>query len=150
MMIELCTRKRMVLAIIVLFSLTVITLIVEGMWSNNHTIGELNSEEETKCGTESVKIVEDCRPCSSFELKSLEKICEKTGYREKFRCGDGGKDTESFKRSCKVDPWIEERKFWILELITCAIGFGTYGLVRYRQNNLDRTLMEKVNRQIAA
>ena len=52
--------------------------------------------------------------------------------------------------SCKVDPWIEERKFWILELVTCIVGIGTYSIVRHRQGILDKQLMEKVNRQIAA
>lgn len=150
-MIEFCTRKRMALAIIVLLSLTVVTLIMEGMWSASHRLGEVNSEEEESiCGTEKVKVIESCQPCSAFEMKSSPAYCQKTGYREKVQCGKDNNPENAKLRSCKVDPWVEEKKFWILELITCAVGFGTYGLVRYRQGKLDKLLMEKVNRQIAA
>ncbi|XP_045215901.1 uncharacterized protein LOC123566107 [Mercenaria mercenaria] len=147
-MIEFCTRKRMVLAILLLFSLTVVTLIVEGRWSNNHKIAEVNAENESRCGSEVVKVIESCRQCTTFEMKSEQAYCVKTGYREKIQCGK--QKDNIYKRSCKVDPWIEERKFWILELVTCIVGIGTYGIVRHRQGILDQLLMEKVNRQIAA
>ncbi|XP_060558628.1 uncharacterized protein LOC132736137 [Ruditapes philippinarum] len=149
-MIEFCTRRRMVLAILVLFSLTVVTLIVEGRWSNNHKIAEVNAENESSCGSEPVKVIESCQQCSTLEINAGQVYCLKTGYREQIQCGKGKHKENVFKRSCKVDPWVEERKFWILELITCIVGIGTYGIVRHRQGILDQQLMEKVNRQIAA
>lgn len=149
-MIEFCSRKRMVLVIIVLFSLTVLTLIVEGMWSSKHKLNEINSDkEESLCESSDIQITASCRPCLNTENTVDGSRCQKTGFIEIVRCG---KDNEmkSFKRSCKMDPWIEERKFWILEILTFVAGMTSFGVVKYRQRILDCQLTERVNKQIAA
>lgn len=137
----------MALAILLLVSLSVITLIVEGMWSTNHKhLGiDENSEPKNVCKGEE-KIVKPCHQCTSYDMTLSAAFCGRTGYKEEIRCSDG----TTVSRSCKVEPWVEERKFWIFQLITFIVGICSYSLVRYRQSKLDRDLADKVNKQIAA
>lgn len=147
-MIEFCTRKRMAVAIVLLLSLTIVTLIVEGMWSTNHMLADVNADDKDggQCGSADMKVLHECEACNTLELAAEQPFCTKTGYREEVQCKGG----EPFKRSCRMDPWVAEKKFWILQLLTCLLGVSSYTLVKYRQSKLDQTLMEKVNRQIAA
>lgn len=137
----------MAIAILILVSLSVITLIVEGMWSTNHKhLGiDENSEAMNVCKGDE-KIIKECHQCTNYDLKLPAAFCQATGYREEIQCSDG---TTKY-RSCKVEPWVEERKFWIFQLITFVVGVCSYSMVRYRQSKLDRDLADKVNRQIAA
>ncbi|KAH3781738.1 uncharacterized protein LOC127842646 [Dreissena polymorpha] len=148
-MIEFCTRKRMVLTILILLSLTVITLFVEGHWSASHKLADINSateEPEGRCRSKELKIISECSPCKPLEMEQT--FCIKTGYQEKVQCGNDKNST--FSRSCKLDPWIQEKRFWMLEIATCIVGLLSYSVVKYRQGILDQQLLEKVNRQIAA
>ncbi|WAR01000.1 JTB-like protein [Mya arenaria] len=153
-MIEFCSRKRMVVAIVVLLSLTVLTLFVEGRWSTaKHNLVDVNSgrdseENKSRCGAVKEVIMEECRTCKPWEQEQA--FCQRTGYREKVGCGENKSDSDTFFRSCHVDPWVEERKFWLVEALTCLLGLASYALVKYRQSILDQQLLDKVNRQIAA
>ena len=54
-----------------------------------------------------------------------------------------------FFHSCNRS-WVEERHFWIFEIVTAVIGLLSYGVVFLREQRLDKLLMDKVNKQIAA
>ena len=55
-----------------------------------------------------------------------------------------------FNSSCPKLTEIEERNFWIFEMSAALIGLGSWTVVHSRQKLLDKQLLEKVNKQIAA
>lgn len=55
----------------------------------------------------------------------------------------------SFYR-CDISPAVEEVDFWKFQLFTLLVGLSSYTVVYLRQKNLDKKLMEKIHKQIAA
>ncbi|KAK0057425.1 protein JTB, partial [Biomphalaria pfeifferi] len=51
---------------------------------------------------------------------------------------------------CDISPAVEESDFWKFELCTLLLGLSSYAVVYLRQRKLDKRLMEKINKQIAA
>ena len=52
--------------------------------------------------------------------------------------------------SCPKLTAIEERNFWLFEMAAAFVGLGSWSIVHARQKILDRQLLDKVNKQIAA
>ena len=88
-------------------------------------------------------------------------IC--SDYKEKVRCDSG---TEAY-RSCDKINRLEERKFWIFELVCALTGgvryrlqivknllnnffFFSASIVFLRQKQLDHKMYQRLQRQIAA
>ncbi|KAL3866759.1 hypothetical protein ACJMK2_044035 [Sinanodonta woodiana] len=147
-MIEFCTRKRMAIAILILVSISVLTLIAEGFWSTKHILVENNSEagSNDSCPAGVENVLEECKKCLPIEMKMERSPCMSTGYSEKVKCQDG----KEISRSCIKDRSIQQKEFWLFQLTTLLVGVGSYGIVKYRQRKLDKLLMEKVNRQIGS
>ncbi|KAK3604669.1 hypothetical protein CHS0354_009281 [Potamilus streckersoni] len=145
-MIEFCTRKRMAIAILILVSISVLTIIAEGFWSTKHILVENSSEagSNDSCPAGVERVLEECNKCLPLEMKMEISHCVSTGYSEKVKCQDG----KEINRSCIKNRTIQQREFWLFQLTTLLIGVASYGIVKYRQRKLDKLLMEKVNRQI--
>ncbi|XP_033749364.1 protein JTB-like isoform X1 [Pecten maximus] len=149
-MIEFCTKKRMLIALFVLLSVSFIILLVQSAWSTHHSIGDFNTLKGRKKGNESCligkeKVVEACRPCSKLELKRELLFCMDKGYMEVIEC----KDKRKISRSCDIDPYTHKTRFWVFELVCLLVGTASYAMVKKRQKRLDTFLMEKINKQIS-
>ncbi|XP_069137669.1 protein JTB-like [Argopecten irradians] len=149
-MIEVCTKKRMLIAIFGLLSVSFIILLVQSAWSTHHSIGDFNTGKGRGKGNESCldgkeKLVEACRACSKLELKRELPYCLDKGYVEVIVC----KDKKKIFRSCDLDPHIHKTRFWVFELVCLLVGAASYAMVRKRQKRLDTFLMEKINKQIS-
>ncbi|XP_014785524.1 uncharacterized protein LOC106880184 [Octopus bimaculoides] len=152
-MIELCTKKRMAIAIIILISASVVTVVVESKWSSHHVISKeaelsavAQSDNTSTCVNGYGTVINSCVECTAFELKLERRYCQETGLKTLIRCPDG----RHLYKNCPADTWKEEKKFLLFECLTTITGLLSYAVVRYRQRRLDHLLMEKINRQIAA
>ncbi|XP_060074190.1 protein JTB-like [Ylistrum balloti] len=149
-MIEFCTKKRMLIALFGLLSVSFVILLVQSAWSTHHSIGDFNTLQGRKSRNESClsgkeKIVEACHVCSKLELKRQLSSCVNTGYMEVIEC----EDKKRIQRKCDIDPHIHQTRFWVFELICLLVGVASYTMVRKRQKRLDTSLMEKINKQIS-
>eukprot|EP00092_Neocalanus_flemingeri_P001431 GFUD01001527.1.p1 GENE.GFUD01001527.1~~GFUD01001527.1.p1 ORF type:complete len:158 (+),score=28.81 GFUD01001527.1:97-570(+) len=155
-MIELGSKKRMVVAIAALAGLSVFIIILESTQlrshqddiHESHPLLKEKLKPEDKCWTtENYEIIEICEVCTKEEIfghKPL--VCVARGNKEKVRC-DSGK--EAF-RSCDKVTRIEEQKFWIFEFVCAVIGALSASVVFLRQKQLDHKMYQKIQRQIAA
>ena len=151
-MIEFCSKKRMVFAIAALAGLSFLIIILESSQLRSHQ-EELQDIHEThpvlkeklrpedKCWMkEKFKVIEECDVCSPAEVtsivvctvaKSIHHFSTKKNlsllslldYKEKVECSSG---TEAY-RSCDKISRLEERKFWIFELVCALTGAVRYG-----------------------
>lgn len=149
-MIECCTKKRMLIAIVLLLSVSFIILLVQSAWSTHHSIRDYGMLQGRKrrnesCLTGKETIVDACQPCTKFELKSETAYCQEWGFKEVVEC----EDKKRLTRNCDIDPGTHETRFWVFELVALLVGIASYSMVRKRQKRLDTFLMEKINRQIA-
>ncbi|KAF4521912.1 hypothetical protein B566_EDAN007467 [Ephemera danica] len=133
-MIESCSKKQMLIAILILGGLTILILILESYWTNEkiHTRFSLLHKNATVVDTcwltEDYEVIDDCQPCTAFELTSKSvPACVATGYKQVLICKNSGK----VLRGCDKVAWIEERNFWIFEgsmllaaLISCLLVFN--------------------------
>lgn len=67
-----------------------------------------------------------------------------TGYKEKVRCATSG----DALRSCERVLWLEERRFWTLEITCLVLGLVSSTFVMWRQRLLERQAMHKIQQQI--
>ncbi|KAK2151280.1 hypothetical protein LSH36_368g01072 [Paralvinella palmiformis] len=154
-MIEFCTKRRMIVAIAGLIVVSVVVLLVENHMSPSHSVLDLSSKSSTGNATyhcwevaKTVIVTEECSPCTVFEQKT-NIACKDTGYTERVKCILKDDTESSLPRSCPKITWVEEKHFWLFEVLMALLGFGSYSIVHSRQRRLDRLLLEKVNRQIA-
>lgn len=101
-MIEFCTKKRMAIAIVILISVSIVTVVVESKWSTHHRINKeaglkdtAQSENSSMCANGHELVVEACLECNKLELKSEKPYCQATGYKSRIRCSNG---KQFFKR----------------------------------------------------
>ncbi|KAH9489684.1 hypothetical protein Btru_056315 [Bulinus truncatus] len=87
-----------------------------------------------------------CQRCTKDELRTEVDYCMSTGYKEFIHCEDGKEE----KIWCDISPAVEESDFWKFQLCTLLLGLSSYTVVYLRQKKLDKKLMEKINKQIAA
>lgn len=148
-MIELCTKKRMLIGITLLGGLTVLVLIVESHWTDSSTKLYLeNYENTTACiSGDEYEITTECHPCSAFEIasKSID-ICAHARYKEVVKCRSG----ETITRSCDRVAWLEERAFLKFEALVLALALSSCISVYWRENVLRQRIIRKVARQLRA
>lgn len=153
-MIEFCTKKRMIAAIVFLIGISVMVLVIENHFPiGNGLKNSLSPHQENAselCDDHgSIETVIECKPCTAFDQKRIS-FCKLTGYIEQVKCHSGSNKDKELYRSCPPYAWVEEQRFWIFEGCSAVVGLASYGVVFLRQRRLDRLLIEKVNRQIAA
>jgi hypothetical protein len=154
-MIELCSKKRMVLAVAILGLVSAIVIIVESTHLRSHEVDIHEShpilrEKLTpvdKCWTrEKVEVIEACHLCTKEEIFGHNPVvCIAKGYKEKLRCESGN----ITYRACHQVAWVEERKFWIFETVMFLTGCVSSGFVFLRQKQLDHIVYKRIQKQIA-
>lgn len=156
-MIEFCSKRRLISAVIILVIFTVIILVVEnGMslqsdnreiryystrYSSNNTNGICREEDE-------VEEIESCRPCEPAKLD--ETVCKATAYVKKVVCKRNSDELLEVSKSCPKVRWTEEKGFWTLECGCALLGTLSFTVVKWRHRRLAQQLAEKVNRQLAS
>ncbi|XP_076032356.1 protein JTB-like [Oratosquilla oratoria] len=154
-MIESCSRKRMVLAISCLVGLSVVVLIIENEWTPGDTRRHTHGENELSNLTsrdlcwkqEEYTELEECKPCSDFEVKSkTPAVCSTPGHRQKLKCKNSG---EVYRRCDRIEG-LEERHFWAFETTMGAIGLVAGAATFFRQRTLDHRILQRIQRQVAA
>merc|ERR1711893_367490 len=102
-MIELCSKKKMLLAIAGLIFVSVIVLLIE----NNMPLGHEMKDSTRPPGnlsqdcwdSPSAQVEEECQPCSKFEQRAHD-FCAATGYRELVKCKFSDGTEKNVYRSC--------------------------------------------------
>ncbi|XP_071104051.1 uncharacterized protein [Haliotis cracherodii] len=149
-MIELCTKKRMVFAVIALICLSIVTLILESRWSYQRKLNDArfqamaNANETCKSGKYTALDV--CKSCTRDELRREVHYCLEKGYKMLIQC----ENTKIMYTGCGITPDAEQRQFWIFEGVCLVIGIVSYLIVHQRRSMLDQIMMDKINKQIAA
>ena len=161
-MIELCSKKGLVLCGSVLLGLCLLAIFLENYFAPTAKTLEFqgvihrspggsfiaNDSSSTCWLKEEFRVIEECRPCTSFEQRSEKvRICDVTGKRELVECLSS--KVEVFK-SCAVVSRNEARRFWDFEIVVGLVGaLSTFYALR-RMKSLSDEMKERINRQIAA
>ncbi|KAI6205711.1 hypothetical protein M3Y94_00823300 [Aphelenchoides besseyi] len=108
-MLETITTKRMLMLIVALLVSSLIILFFEEYVEDSELAASrqllqngklITPDAKTPDGshsaecpqTETLNLIEECRPCSSFEINALQSsYCAETGYYNKFLCGANNK-----------------------------------------------------------
>lgn len=153
-MIERCTKKRMIFSIVLLIGLSVAIVLLEHhlttlSYSNHHIaitgVENLPTIAANHCWlSENFSVTQECQPCTDFE-KTNKYIasCGTNGYKEKVHCDISG---ETF-RSCPRVLWLDERRFWALELFSLVLGLFSSMFVMWRHKILEYQMMKKIQQQ---
>ncbi|KAB7498265.1 Protein JTB [Armadillidium nasatum] len=153
-MIEFCTKRRMVIAVAFLIGLSVVVVIIENEWTPDdvhHHSHDSSSDNLTKAENcwmvETYDILEECQPCTDLEKesKSIE-VCKSAIHRQKIKCSKTGE----VYRKCDRVVWLEERHFIFFESLMLALGLVSGAFTFYRQRVLDRRVLQRIQRQVAA
>lgn len=151
-MIESCSTQRMLIGVIFLGGLTLLVLIVESHWTSGntravqHPLVNNGSGVELCWLNEDYEVVEECYPCTAFEIASnINKVCGPTHFKEAVNCKKSGK----VYRSCEKVTWLEEKRFWQFEGLMIVIGCISTVSVYLRQRVLDYRTLRRIQRQIA-
>jgi len=150
-MIESCTKRRMLVVILLLVVLSLIALGLESFLTTDDvpsaTVISPNSTKEMCWLTKEFRIVKECQTCSQFDLNLKHAVCLATGYKELIRCVNEEHDAW---RSCDKLPWMEKRNFWIFQSSTFVLGLFS-GLITFtRQRQLNRRTLDRIQKQISA
>jgi len=177
-MIELCTKRRMVLSIVILGVLTVVILILEEALTAGMGPASSGQVENTTRKTSTVASPIN-QPASSSNGKEhlpdeKRKECwlhEKyTVLQECSFCTDfeissktpaactatGFKEllrcetSGTIYRSCSRVISLEKRKFWIFESLMLLSVVISYGIVKIRWSQLERLTVKSIERRLAA
>ncbi|XP_018016714.1 protein JTB [Hyalella azteca] len=155
-MIESCSRKQMIIAILCLIGLSVIVLVVENIlapYSDNHRHNSSRQEPvnmslaENCWSREEFKLLEECQPCTDLELKSRSPVaCGTAHYRQKIECNTTG----VVFRTCDRVVWLEERHFLVFELSCLAVAIAGYTYTTHRHSYLQDKVLARISQQLAA
>ncbi|OXA64531.1 protein JTB [Folsomia candida] len=168
-MIELCTKRRMIISIIALGVLTVIIVLLEekltsdphwsptpvpqsndsGFSATVHKPSSSSSpQEQTNCWElEEYKIVAECSRCTQIEINSGSiPACRLTGLKETVHCNISG----AFFRSCSDVPSVAKTRFWIFESLMLFTAVVSFGFSRYRTSILERQTIKNIERRLAS
>ncbi|KAF0304258.1 Protein JTB [Amphibalanus amphitrite] len=173
-MIELCSRRRMIAAIIVLVCVSIIIVLLENILTPDGVHGRrvaVSSEAplpaahnlssalpatalpESAPGqrhcweSQTFTVARPCRRCTGFEKASGSvPECGHSDYIELLNCEKDGK----VYRGCDGARDQGQRQFWLLELISLCSALVSGGAVIVRQRQLERTALGKIQRQLAA
>jgi len=106
-MIERCTKKQMLVSIILLIGLSVAIVLLEhhltttSFASHQHVaqteVENIPTVAVNQCWlSENFSVIEECQPCTDFEKTSKYlDSCESNGYKEKVHCDISG---DTFRR----------------------------------------------------
>uniref|UniRef100_X1ZC31 Jumping translocation breakpoint protein n=1 Tax=Capitella teleta TaxID=283909 RepID=X1ZC31_CAPTE len=153
-MIEFCTKKRMILAVAFMLGVSVIVLLIENnlplaLKDITEAFGKGNTTNKQCWQETDHEIIGECAPCNSFDLEALE-ICKETGYKELIKCSYSNGTNKEVNRRCPKHSWVEQRSFYMFEALAFVVGCAAYSVVGIRQKRLEKMLLEKVHKQIAA
>ncbi|GFO49787.1 protein jtb-like [Plakobranchus ocellatus] len=149
-MFEFFTKKRVLALSGLIFFICFVYLILQSHFAYTRQLlkqeGEIREKAKKAASCESYTVVERCKRCPKKELRDLVKVCMETGYKQKIKCSDGKEEWNW----CEISPAVEESDFWKFQLIMVLIGASSYAIVYLRQQKLDKILMDKIHKQIAA
>ncbi|XP_040580661.1 protein JTB [Lepeophtheirus salmonis] len=156
-MIEILSKKRMLLAITALGAIFVLVVIIESKYL--HTPDEMNNSVDihdfhpilkeklsSECWkNESYSVIKECDVCTANEIKlNSPLVCVQYGYKEKVKCSSG---KESY-RSCTRVTWIEDRNFWRFEWTMIIFASIFSSGVYIRQKQLDHKSYQRLQKQM--
>lgn len=146
----------MFIAIGLLGGVTLLVLILEGRWTwsataARGTVAPSASSPQATNGScwlhEEYEVVEECHPCTDFEVASKSiKECIPTKFKEVIKCRISGQAV----RSCQKVVWLEERNFWLFEVLTLCGALISSLAVIIRQRQLDRRMMKRLQAQLSS
>ncbi|KAF5280295.1 hypothetical protein FQR65_LT03104 [Abscondita terminalis] len=151
-MIESCPRKRMLLGITFLGTLTICVLFVESHWTQQTNTRKrlFRVEQNSTCfEREKYEIVQECQPCTDFEIASKSiGVCIHTHYKEVLKCASG----EMVTRSCDKVAYIEEHRFWKFEgFMFISASISTFSVICHTKSiNLNIQHTEIQNEDVDA
>ena len=117
------------------------TLTIKPSKSSNSSIPDPSS---FKCWlTESFKVIDPCSKCSRSQiLNDVTGVCKTTGFSEGIKCQQSG----SVSRPCN----IPSEHFWTFEIFMIIIAVSGFYFCNYRENLIEKMMMDKINKQIAS
>ncbi|KAK7116832.1 uncharacterized protein [Littorina saxatilis] len=147
-LLDVCNKKRMAAACLALVLVTLVTMTLRIHWSYTAQLEAQLLSHKTKanssCGKQEMTVLSSCQRCPREELRAEEAYCMETGYKQWVKCADG----RSLYNWCDITPAVEERQFWMFELMALVITGASYSVVFIRQRKNDQQLMDKIHRQI--
>lgn len=126
--------------------LTILVLIIESQWTEAPRQKQFILENNSTCWLkEEFVILQDCQPCTAFEIKSkVQGVCVHTHNKERLKCKSG----EIVSRSCDKVAWLDEKNFWTFEGVLFMTG-AIFTLFSFqRQRVLDRKIQQRIQRQL--
>lgn len=150
-MLEACQRKHMFLGLSVLVSITIVVLLLESHFaiSDSEALGRSQQffiENNSTCWMrEHFIIVEECHPCTDFDIVSNSLgVCVHTKYKEILRCDSG----ETVTRSCDRVALIDQRKFASFEIFCLIVSIIAYIISCVRSHTLFQRSLSKLERRV--
>ena len=142
----------MIVSIIILIGISVFILILENQLTLNeehfvtHPLVDESNQKNVCWLTENWSVAKECDFCNDLErLSGSEPACNATGKKELIKCEKSGE----VYRSCHRVIWMEERNFWAFESTAIIFGIFSSIFVIIRQGQLDRKMMDRIQKQIA-
>ncbi|BFZ02155.1 hypothetical protein BsWGS_05195 [Bradybaena similaris] len=180
MMIEVFTKRRILAFLGFVVLVTGAGLLLNSHWEYNKQLAKqeevIKNKARKSASCEMFSVISRCERCSKQESRDDVGVCSETGYKQRIKCDSGKEEfiwvnsqrrikvhNEMFMGStsreglkfspvswCDISPAVEESDFWKFQLCTLLLGLSSYAVVYLRQKKLDKRLMEKINKQIAA
>ena len=118
----------------------IIILVFINSFDYANSNGDNNNEKELKIDLEKeCKVIEECRRCSFFELRTID-ICQINGYKKKFYCNSEDKYyTESCKENIRINP------VYIFLFICIVIFICSYRYQKAQKDSNLKNLMVKLS-----
>ncbi|KAF2347845.1 Jumping translocation breakpoint [Trinorchestia longiramus] len=153
-MIESCSRKKMIIAILCLIGLSVVVFVVENFLApspEGHRLAHdepLNASLPENCWTrEEFEELEECQPCTGLELSSKSPLaCVAARYRQKIKC----KTVGVIFRRCDRAVWLEQRHFLLFELSCVLVAIVGYSYTTHRNSYLHDKVLARISQQLSA
>ena len=119
----------------------IIILLFINSFSLISSSGDKNKENDTSTIDEEkeCKIIEECHPCTFFELKTID-ICQINGYKKKLYCKNEDKNLiKSCQENTKINP------VYIFLFISIAIFICSYRYQKAQKDSNLKNLMVKLS-----
>lgn len=99
------------------------------------------TDESFKCWlSESYDVIDQCAKCPRSQITSED--CKATGFKEKVECKQYGYT----EKPCN----LPSDHFWSFELSMIVVALAGSYFCNYRENTIERMIMDKINKQIAS
>ncbi|CAD5232875.1 unnamed protein product [Bursaphelenchus xylophilus] len=164
-MIESCTTRRMLLLICALLVSSTIILVFEEYvedseleasrrlkqngkmsYSDPDSKKDVPKTSTSECSPESLKLVEECQPCSNFEVNALKTdYCKDTGFYTKFLCEATNQTLYSPCYSKQVRAFV---RFNLFAGMSFAWSVLFYGFVSWRRKIVEMRSYSRVSQFI--